>query len=253
MVGKIRLGIILILIPVVLAASLVSMLLPEATLTITPEGRLSMETSVALAVNTPPEQGEFEPLGSPDMLINPPTTDTGGWTNPTRAYDDDGTGYANIISGTPSATHTYGNYGFSLAGTTITQVRVRYDAWSIGDATAANQQEVPTSDANNTGAFTVSPLWSKVDETTPNDTDYITGVTNGGGRYTGGFTAFSVPAGATVTDLTVYFRMKSSSTAAKGAACLKVDSTYYSGTLVATTTGWVTSSYAWANKPARGS
>lgn len=66
---------------------------------------------------------------------NSPSSTIGGWTNPANAYAD-GIGYANIISGTPSASQTYDGYGFSLTGSTIDQVRVRYDAWCVATAPA---------------------------------------------------------------------------------------------------------------------
>ena len=46
----------------------------------------------------------------------------------------------------------------------------------------ASVTRVPTSDVSNTGGFTSSPLWSKVDETTPVDSDYVTGTYGSGGR-----------------------------------------------------------------------
>jgi len=64
---------------------------------------------------------------------NSPTTNTGTvWTNPTQAYTDGGTA-ATITSAKPSGNNVWGTYGFSLAGYTITQVRVRYDALTGGN------------------------------------------------------------------------------------------------------------------------
>jgi len=63
-----------------------------------------------------------------------PTTNTGSsWTNPTYAYDDGGAGAATITSAKPSGNNVWGTYGFSLTGSTITQVRVRYDALTGGN------------------------------------------------------------------------------------------------------------------------
>ncbi len=82
-----------------------------------------------------------------------PTANTGGmWTNPTRAYTDGGTGYANITSGNPSGSNIWGNYGFSLTGDIITQVRVRYDAWS--DGAMNNTSNNPTANTNGTNPWT---------------------------------------------------------------------------------------------------
>jgi hypothetical protein len=101
-------------------------------------GHLSVSTNIAYA--------------SPDVLNSSPTTNTtGAWTNATGAYADSGT-YANITSGTPSGNTTWGTYGFSLTGDTITQVRVRYDAWSIGSSGTVSQN--PTANTNGTTPWT---------------------------------------------------------------------------------------------------
>jgi len=72
---------------------------------------------------------------------NSPNSTTGGWTNPTNAYAD-GNGYANsTLNGTKQV---YGGYGFSIpANASITQVRVRLDAYcSGGDSNDKIQLEV---------------------------------------------------------------------------------------------------------------
>jgi len=86
-------------------------------------------------------------------LTNSPSSTTGGWTNPTNAYADGGT-YAYITSGTPSATQTYSNYGFNIPSeATITQVRARYDAWSVGTAGLTSSKN-PTADTDGTYPWT---------------------------------------------------------------------------------------------------
>jgi hypothetical protein len=205
--------------------------------------------SNALIVDNQPMK---QVVSAPSTILNSPSTTSGLWINPINAYSD-GINYTSIISGTPSSSQIYSGYGFNLNGNIVNSVKVRYDVSSLGETTPTNQQRIPISDESNTGAFTVSPLWSKVDETTPVDTDYATGITNTGGRATFGFTAFSVPLDATITNVTVYYRMWASSTAASARACLKVGSTYYQGTQVATTTTYTTRSYAWPTNPAGGS
>ena len=128
-----------VLLTIVLVGILGLLSLPIGGVEITTSGgHLSVSTNVALAVNTlPPE--EQTAYASPDVATKSPTNNTGSaWTNPTRAYDDGGTGYANITSGAPSGNNTWGTYGFNLTGDTITQVRVRYDAWSAGIITFVN-------------------------------------------------------------------------------------------------------------------
>jgi len=59
------------------------------------------------------------------------TPTSGGWTNVTGAYGD-GSGFA--YTSTDSAKQSYGGYGFTIpAGSNITKVRVRLDAWTEGN------------------------------------------------------------------------------------------------------------------------
>jgi len=86
-------------------------------------------------------------------ITNSPSSTTGGWTNPTNAYADGGT-YAYITSATPSASQTYSGYGFNIpSGASITQVRVRYDAWSIGTAGLTSSKN-PTANTGGTNPWT---------------------------------------------------------------------------------------------------
>jgi hypothetical protein len=138
---------------------------------------------------------------------------------------------------------------FSMGG----EVTISWDQWTTA---APEQSEIrlPFSDDTNTGGFTASPLWSKVDETIPNDSDYITGVTNGGGRATFGFSPFTVPAGVTVTSLKIYYRnQRASSGSAKAGASLKVGNTYYDNLdMVNASNGWQTSVYTATTNPKTG-
>jgi len=102
-------------------------------------------------------------------ITNSPSSTTGGWTNPTYAYADGGT-YAYITSGTPSATQTYSSYGFNIPSeATITQVRVRYDAWSIGTAGLTSSKN-PT--ANTGGTYP----WTNPSYAYTSDNSYATAV-----------------------------------------------------------------------------
>ncbi len=62
---------------------------------------------------------------------NNPSSTSGGWTNSTNAYADGAPGYAySTMNGTKQV---YGGYGFSVpGGASITQVRVRLDAYCSG-------------------------------------------------------------------------------------------------------------------------
>jgi len=159
---------LLIIVPVVLALTLVSLFMPAQRVSIEGIGKLSFETTVTLSV------GSEVAYASPDLLTNSPSTNTGSaWTNPTNAYAD-GTNYASITSGTPSGNNVWGTYGFNLTGDTITQVRVRYDAWSAGVASQTLTIR-PTSDVTTElTTYPASPTthYTKVDEVTLDATDY---------------------------------------------------------------------------------
>jgi len=87
------------------------------------------------------------------LMTNSPSISTGGWTNPANAYADGG-GYASTTSGTPSASQTYGGYGFNLpAGININSVRVRYDAWAVPQ-TIATYNNTTTGTASGTTTCT---------------------------------------------------------------------------------------------------
>jgi hypothetical protein len=73
-----------------------------------------------------------------------------------------------------------------------------------------SQTRVPTSDGLTGGTWNTAPRWDDVDETTPNDTDYITGTTDAGGYQYFNFSAFTVPAYASIIDVTVYIRVRDS-------------------------------------------
>jgi hypothetical protein len=94
-------------------------------------------------------------IGSADgnLTNNPSSVPAVSWTSPNNAYADGG-GYASITSGTPSASQTYQGYHFSIPNdSTITGVRVRYDAWSIG-TTGLTTSENPTANINGTNPWT---------------------------------------------------------------------------------------------------
>jgi len=84
---------------------------------------------------------------SSNVATNSPSSSAGGWSNASNAYSDGG-GYAYITSGTPSANETYGTYGFSLAGKTISQVRARWDALTAGATITQEYEYYDTGDDN---------------------------------------------------------------------------------------------------------
>ena len=183
-----------------------------------------------------------------------PTTSTSGWVNPTYAYADGGT-YSNIDSGNPSASSTYGGYGLNLVGNVIDYVRVRVDAHNIE---TTSQTRYPISDyATSTGTWTVYPTspttrWDKVDEiTSDGDSTYLThGTTAGYSMF--GFSAFTVPPDAVITNLIVYVVARDvTSGTNKVQPCLRIGGTNYLTTSASTEvpTAYGTISYAYAVNP----
>jgi hypothetical protein len=127
-----------------------------------------------------------------------------------------------------------------------------WDNWDM-----SKQTRVPTGDGLTSGTWTTSPYWDDVDETTANDADYITGVSlNGSNAYQlFTFSSFSVPAGATIQDLTVYFRARDASSGGNNIrASIKVNgSNYYNGSSNDPGAGWTTYSYSYTTNPNNGS
>jgi hypothetical protein len=104
------------------------------------------------------------------------------------------------------------------------------------------QNRVPTSDNATIGTWNTAPCWDEVDETTYNDGDYMTGNTSLSNNYKlFGFLPFSVPAGATVTDISVYFRARDFSSGTNNIqACVKAGSTNATAGSVNPGSSWAT-------------
>ena len=103
--------------------------LPSMAISYTPSDNTGNWTNGANGYSSDNVYATFIPTAN---STNSPTTNTGSsWTSPANAYASD-TSYATITSGTPSGNNIWGTYGFSLSGNTINQVRVRYDAFSVG-------------------------------------------------------------------------------------------------------------------------
>lgn len=202
---------------------------------------LSVNTAVAATPNEgptpyrPPPQpivaGQVvnpKPLSYATTLTDSPTANTGGnWTNPTYAYASD-TNYATQNSN--GGYNTYGTYGNNVSsGNVITQVRVRADAFENQHSTS--QSKAITGNDANTGGFTFTggaSLWQSLNDAS--DTTYVTGVTNGGGYCTVAFTAFTIPTGSVITNLSLHLRERSATTTANASnagTVVKVNGTYY--------------------------
>lgn len=118
----------------------------------------------------------------------------------------------------------------------------------------AEETRRPTGDDTaNWTPFPATPTtrWDKVDEVIPTDTDYISTSTANTQTFT--FTAFTVPAGSTITNLTIYYRHEKIG----GGTCnirsaLKIGGTYYTTTdtgVNPTQGAWNTRSYDYTISP----
>lgn len=112
---------------------------------------------------------------------------------------------------------------------------------AAGDETGIGYQ-VPSSDSH----------WDKVDEETPDeDTTYLLAMNAAYQRDLYNLPASSIPDGATINFIKVYFRCwESASTTCKASPSLKSDSTVTDGTLVDLSTSWETFSQQWDTNPA---
>ncbi|MBN1643533.1 MAG: hypothetical protein JW856_01745 [Dehalococcoidales bacterium] len=127
-----------------------NVVLPLTLTSYPPSGNTGYWTNPGNAYSSNNQYTTFAPIIS--QATNNPSSNTGtAWTNPANAYTD-GSGYASITSGTPSGSNSWGDYGFSLTGNDITQVRVRYDAWSAGGSATTSKN--PTANTNGTAPWT---------------------------------------------------------------------------------------------------
>lgn len=88
---------------------------------------------------------------------------------------------ANYFRGTYDISHTGRDLtltnGINLDIYDKALVTLSWDQWVTG---GTNQTRVPTADGDTAGTWATAPYWSAVDETSPNDSDYITGTALGG-------------------------------------------------------------------------
>ncbi len=133
-----------------------------------------------------------------------------------------------------------------------------FDNWDR--ASSPNYQiRVPTGDSSYYGTWSSSPYWSKVDETTPDDSDYITGVATSGwwSRYAYryfDFSSFTISPDSTIDSLTIYFRAKDYSSGSNNlyASLIVRGNRYYASASVDPTANWTTYSYTWDENPRTG-
>jgi hypothetical protein len=145
--------------------------------------------------------------------------------------------------------------GFRFSTEMFTDSCTSTNSWT-GNFTGGTQTRVPTGDGDNTGSWTVNPatpvtFYDKVDETSPNDTDYIVGVTDSSSYYRlFTFDSFSLP-DLPIANVTVYFRAKDASSGTNDIrACIKYNGTPYPGSSNNPGNSFATYNNAWTSNPA---
>jgi hypothetical protein len=145
--------------------------------------------------------------------------------------------------------------GFRLATTSFSDACNDFTNW-----TRSEEIRLPESDGTSAGTWTCSPsspatLWDKVDETSPDDGDYIIGSPSGSGNYYQLFVSsnFTIPDESTITDITIYYRAKDQSNGNNNIrAYIKAGGSYDSGSSVNPSLSWTTYSYSFTTNPSTG-
>lgn len=117
--------------------------------------------------------------------------------------------------------------GFRTFSTVWTDACSNFNNWDKN----SSQTRVPTGDGDSNGTWSITPefpatYWDKVDETSANDSDYITGI-DSGGYLLFTFDAFDVP-DQPISGLTIYIRARDISNGNNNIRpSLKVNGTVY--------------------------
>jgi hypothetical protein len=137
-----------------------------------------------------------------------------------------------------------------------------FDNWIRTFGAIETQTKVPDGDGISSGSWSYTPggwpygYYSRVDETTPNDSDYITGTSNYGAYRLFDFSDFTVPSGSEIDNLTIYFRARDISGTNPNnnlSASIRVSNYRYdASTSVDPTSEWTTYSYTWDENPRTG-
>jgi hypothetical protein len=188
-------------------------------------------------------------VGTDGNPTNNPSSTSGGWTNPTNAYDN-GSGYASITSGTPSASQTYQGYGFSIpAGSIITNVSVGYDAWTFGQ-TQKSITILPnaTGDENSIfGLVGAGSSWQACN-TDDSDTSYVYETGSNFARDL--FNLGDTTGTGAIDNVVVYIKVRGTVAGNNGAeTSIKTEGTTYDGAAVNVTTSYQTSSTIYTTNP----
>jgi len=149
--------------------------------------------------------------------------------------------------------------GFRLASSIFSDSCDNFSNWDR-NTDDGNQTRVPTADGDSSGTWTPTPAspatcWDKVDETTYNDADYMTGTTAGGGYKLFSFAPFTV-SNQPITNITIYVRAKRTSSSGNSdiRPSIKVNGVSYNTTAPSNNpaTIFTTYSYSYTTNPNTG-
>ncbi len=147
-----------------------------------------------------------------------------------------------------------GWFAQAVITTILSDTGSNFDNWDRSSSDE-NQTRVPAGDGDISGTWNTSPCWDDVDETTQNDTDYMTGTTDSGGYKLFSFSPFSIPPGSIITNLTVYVRARDASSGTNNIRpSIKVNGTRYNTTATSNSPGssFTTYSYSYNTNPNTG-
>jgi hypothetical protein len=189
----------------------------------------------------------------PITMTNSPTSASVGWTNPSNAFADGG-GYASTISDNIDnnpASQTYQGYGFNIpAGSTINQVRVRYDAYTAGLAQSITLLPNAAGDLTNLSLSGAPTNWQATN-TDDTDTSYVYGT---GGSFAGDlYNLNDTSQTGTIDNVVVYIKVRGtiSSSGPGGVAetSIKTGGVTFNGAGVNVTTSYQTFSTTYTVNP----
>jgi hypothetical protein len=131
-----------------------------------------------------------------------------------------------------------------------------FNNWDRGTQTRnPNSDVLPVQGTWSTTPASPATYNDKVSDSS--DGTYITGtaLASGSARNMFTFPVFSIPSGATIDNLTVYFRARDASSGVNNiCASIKINTNYYNGSSVDPTSSWPATdySYSWTTNPAGG-
>jgi hypothetical protein len=150
-----------------------------------------------------------------------------------------------------AAAYLYWTSWFDASTSIFSDSCGNFNNWTRND-TGGSQTRVPTADGDIRGTWNTSPCWDDIDETSYDDVDYMTGTTTvtGSAYMLFNFSPFSLPAGAVITDLTIYYRAREVSNGFSNILpCIMVNGNRYNGTGVDPNNSFTTRSHSYTTNP----